>query len=217
MDIRGPLNPLPQQAPLSGRGQQVAQTFQEASWATHDGYEGKSALHEIGLKSVARDLGATKREILVATVALHQAELIGKSATVRSQSRLDKASVALAQGSALAYLASGGVASGPIGAILADLACRQMDDIRTQSCNTASGADIRDANLAGCAMLQQIADHVEDPALKGLADHTLGRVLSHMRIPRLADHGFHRCRSPIPFKVDHRFHLKPIADSTEAD
>ncbi len=157
-----------------GRGKMVAETFQKALFVNQDGYDGRSTIAEIGLRSVAQTPGASEREISVAQFALRQAEMMAQTGTTRKSE--DAASRAIAQSEALAYLASGGVASGPIGAVLCDLACRQMDKIRTQACHTASGADIRDSNLAGYAMLQQISEQSSDPRLSELAQQTLQKV-----------------------------------------
>lgn len=157
-----------------GKGREVAKTFQEASWAQTDGYQGTNTLAEMGLKTIKNQYGATEREQLVAQVAMEQARSLDANLTERGLKSLGSRSIAMSE--SLAYIASGGVNSGPVGAILADLGSRQMDSIRTQACNTASAADVRDSNVAGFSMLQQIADRVDDPNLQIIAHGALEQL-----------------------------------------
>jgi len=161
-------------APVHGKGRDVAKTFQEASFAQRDGYEGTNTLSEMGLRTIKDQHGATEREQLVAQVAMNQLKSLDANNTVRVSKGVSSRSIALSE--SLSYIASGGVASGPIGAILADLGSRQMDSIRMQSFNSASSADIRDSNVAGYAMMQQIAERVDDPNLQIIAHNALDQV-----------------------------------------
>ncbi len=161
--------------PQQGKGREVAKTFQEAVFETATISDG-AQVAETGLKAVRNKFGASEREKLVAQVALEQAEQIEKNLTVGVMKDDGKHSHKIALTEALSYIASGGVASGAVGAILADIGTRQMDWIRAQKFNTASNSDVRDSNVAGFSMLQQIADRSQDPALELIAHNAMKQV-----------------------------------------
>ncbi|MBT9586915.1 hypothetical protein IV102_26475 [bacterium] len=161
-----------------GKGKDVAANFQKALHsASGIGYEASGDLAQIGLQAVANQHQASDAEKLVAKAVLQQAADVETSLTkegVMRDSGLGSRYCMLTEG--LGYLAAGGCANGPIGVVLADLGNRQMDSTRAQSFNTASVCDVRDSNVVGFSMLNQIAQNVDDPNIQLIAGQALEQL-----------------------------------------
>lgn len=158
-----------------GHGKKMAEAFQEAAWST-DGYQGSLDTSKTGLEQIAGNQRATQRERLVAQVGLQQAEIAGKTNSVRALRGDDLGSKSALLSTTLSMLAAGAATTGPIGAVLAEIGSRQMDSIRMQSCGYTSISDVHDANVAGRAMLQAIAVHGGDDQAKEIAAATLDQL-----------------------------------------
>lgn len=158
-----------------GKGKVVAQTFQKAAQAA-GGCQPSADIAQIGLQTVAGQHGATKGEELVAKIVLKQAAQAEKALTKRVMKGSSQGSRCRLLSEGLGYIAAGGVANGPLGVVLADLGNRQMDFTRTQGFATPSASDVRDSNVVGVAMLQQISANVDDPNIQFLAGNALSQL-----------------------------------------
>ena len=160
-----------------GKGKAIAESFQQALRAASGiGYEATGDIAQIGLQAVASQHQASDAEKLVAKALLQQAAEVEPSLTkgVLKDSGQGSRYAMLTQG--LGYLAAGGCANGPIGVVLADLGNRQMDSTHAQSFHTASVSEVRDSNVVGVSMLNQIAQNVDDPHIQFIAGQALKQV-----------------------------------------
>jgi len=160
-----------------GKGKAVAANFEKALHsASGIGYEASGDMAQIGLQAVANQHQASDAEKLVAKAVLQQASEVESSLTkgVMKDDGMGSRYAMLTQG--LGYVAAGGCANGPIGVVLADLGNRQMDSTRAQSFNTASVSDVRDSNVVGFSMLNQIAQNVDDPNIQFIAGQALEQL-----------------------------------------
>ena len=170
----------------AGQGQKVAQAFQEAKFLT-DGYEAQYDTSKLGLEQVANNGRSTQREKLVAQVVLHQSEIAQEANAVR-KSRDGFSSKSLLVGMGLSLIAAGQATTGPIGAVLAEVGTRQMDDLRAQGWGQSSPADLHDANVAGKAMLEAIKLHGGDEQAQKLAADALSHLEgSYKKAPKEGD------------------------------
>ncbi|MBS2037279.1 hypothetical protein JST97_19990 [bacterium] len=164
-----------QRSAAHGQGKVVAETFQKAAQAAR-GYQPSADIAQIGLQTVAGQHGATQGEQLVAQVVLNQAAQAQKALTKRALKDGAQGSRCRILSEGLGYIAAGGVANGPLGVVLADLGNRQMDLTRAQSYATPSLSDIRDSNVVGMNMLQQISAHVDDPNVQFITGNALSQM-----------------------------------------
>ena len=158
-----------------GRGKKVAQAFQEAAF-TSDGFQAQFETAEMGLRQIAQHREASQREKLVSQIALQQSEIAGQANTLRPSGQPSISSRSHLLTKTLALIAGGAATTGPIGAVLADIGCRQMDDIRAQGFGTGSIGDTRDANVSGRSMLEAIQLHGGDQKAQQIAAQALDQL-----------------------------------------
>ena len=147
-----------------------------------DEYQSQYEVAETALRQISQQHDANQREKLVAQIALRQNEIASQANTVRSTGRAGIESQTSLLNQTLSLLAGGAAISGPIGAVLADIGCRQMDSLRAQNLHstrmlgTGGLDDTRDANVSGRAMLEAIELHAQDSQAQAIASEALGKL-----------------------------------------